>query len=140
MRTVLKVRISNLLFPMGKALAIVTSGAFYLLLPASTSAQGCAMCNANASAAKQAGIQALQNGILILLVPCLLMFAGVFYFAFRRHSEDEDEGTFAKDTSGAGTSGISPEIQKGLRGETVFPNSLDSNRIEETGFQTHIRE
>lgn len=125
---------------MGKALAVATGAALYFMLPFSAFAQGCAMCNANASAAKQAGIQALQNGILILLVPCLIIFAGVFCLAFRRRDEDENEGAFAQEGSGAGMAWNPPATQAGQRPETVFPKLLDSHRIEETGFQPDTRE
>ena len=52
-------------------------------------AQGCAMCYTSASAAKQAALEALQNGIIILLAPPLLMFVGIFWLAFRRRNVQE---------------------------------------------------
>lgn len=58
-------------------------------------AQGCAMCYTTAAAAKKAGMRALQSGILILLVPPLLMFLGIFWFTFRsrRRFHDADFGS-----------------------------------------------
>ncbi len=47
-------------------------------------AQGCAMCANNAAALKPHALAALRSGILILLVPPLLFFVGIFAFAFRR--------------------------------------------------------
>jgi hypothetical protein len=49
-----------------------------------TFAQSCAMCYASAAAARAEGIRALQNGILVLLIPPLLIFAGIVVTAFRR--------------------------------------------------------
>lgn len=46
-------------------------------------AQGCAMCYNNAAAARASGIQALKSGTLILLIPVLLLFAGIVGIAFR---------------------------------------------------------
>jgi len=41
------------------------------------------MCYNTAAAAKAAAIQALRSGILILLVPSILLFGGIFVLAFR---------------------------------------------------------
>jgi hypothetical protein len=46
-------------------------------------AQGCAMCYTSAAAAKAGALQALRTGILILLVPALVMFAGIFVVIYR---------------------------------------------------------
>jgi len=46
-------------------------------------AQGCAMCYTSAAAAKAGALQALRSGILILLVPALVMFAGIFVVIYR---------------------------------------------------------
>jgi hypothetical protein len=46
-------------------------------------AQGCAMCYTSAAAAKAGAIQALRSGILILLLPALVMFAGIFIVIYR---------------------------------------------------------
>ena len=54
-------------------------------------AQGCAMCYTSAAAAKAGAIQALRSGILILLVPALTMFAGIFVVIYR--SRDRFNGS-----------------------------------------------
>jgi hypothetical protein len=46
-------------------------------------AQGCAMCYSSAAAAKAGAIQALRSGILILLLPVLVMCAGIFVVIHR---------------------------------------------------------
>src|SRR5271157_1856529 len=46
-------------------------------------AQGCAMCYTSAAAAKTGALQSLRSGILILLVPALVMFAGIFVVIYR---------------------------------------------------------
>jgi len=46
-------------------------------------AQGCAMCYTSAAAAKAGAIQALRSGILILLLPALVMFTGIFVVIYR---------------------------------------------------------
>jgi len=46
-------------------------------------AQGCAMCYTTAAASRAGAIQALRSGILILLIPALTMFAGIFVVIYR---------------------------------------------------------
>jgi hypothetical protein len=58
--------------------------ALSLLSASRAAAQGCAMCYQNASAAGAQGSTALRHGILILLVPALTVFAGIFAFIYRR--------------------------------------------------------
>jgi len=41
------------------------------------------MCYTTAAAAKAGALQALRSGILILLVPALTMFAGIFVVIYR---------------------------------------------------------
>ena len=48
--------------------------------------QGCSMCYNSAAAAKVSAIEALKHGILILLIPPLAMFIGIFALAFRRRN------------------------------------------------------
>ncbi len=55
-----------------------------LAVALSAQAQGCALCYSAASAAGRAAAQALNSGILILLIPTLVMFVGVLVFAIRR--------------------------------------------------------
>jgi hypothetical protein len=54
----------------------------FLVRPAD--AQGCAMCYQSASASGAQGIAALRHGILILLLPAVSLFLGIFVFIYRR--------------------------------------------------------
>lgn len=56
------------------------------LAPFRTVAQGCAMCYQNAAAADSHGRAALQHGILILLLPALSLFLGIFGLMYRRRN------------------------------------------------------
>ena len=47
-------------------------------------AQGCAMCYQNAAASGAQGGAALRHGILIMLLPALSVFVGIFAFIYRR--------------------------------------------------------
>jgi hypothetical protein len=49
------------------------------------------MCYTSAAAAKAGALQALRSGILILLVPALMMFAGIFVVIYR--SRDRFNGS-----------------------------------------------
>src|SRR5579884_4566450 len=53
-------------------------------------AQGCAICYNSASALGSRGIHALNQGILILLIPPLLFFLGIFAFFYRRRNVFSD--------------------------------------------------
>jgi hypothetical protein len=55
------------------------------LAPAAA-AQGCAMCYQNASATGPQGAQALRHGILILMLPTLTLFTGIFALIYRRRN------------------------------------------------------
>jgi len=46
-------------------------------------AQGCAMCYTSAAASKAGAIHALRSGILILIVPVLVMCAGISVVIYR---------------------------------------------------------
>ncbi|MCZ6905595.1 MAG: hypothetical protein O7F56_08015 [Acidobacteria bacterium] len=81
---------------------ICTTTAFVLLgllvAPDRLWAQGCALCARNAAATGPEGGQALNFGILLLLVPALLIFVGILWVAFlNRNAEafpddSEDRG------------------------------------------------
>lgn len=59
--------------------------AVYLSVLAPTvCAQGCPLCKESASALGEGGQQALNTGILFLMVPVLLMFGMIFSFAVKR--------------------------------------------------------
>ncbi len=54
-------------------------------------AQGCPLCYTTVAAARPAAIQALRSGILVLLIPPLLMFIGIFVLAFRSRERLREE-------------------------------------------------
>jgi hypothetical protein len=64
-------------------LLLVSVAAFVLSMPRAA-AQGCAMCYQNAAASGAQGGAALRHGILILLLPALSVFLGIFVFIYRR--------------------------------------------------------
>lgn len=66
---------------------ILLSFAAALLAPAAA-AQGCAMCAQNAAATGPEGARAINTGILVLLLPTLGIFGGLFVLIVRRHRED----------------------------------------------------
>lgn len=50
-------------------------------------AQGCSMCYSSASQQDTRAQQALNLGIIVLIIPPVLLFAGVMVTAFRRREE-----------------------------------------------------
>ena len=72
---------------LGKWMVRLGSASLALLSYNLAFAQGCAMCYNNAAATKASGQQALRSGILILMVPPLLMLAGIFVAALRRRNK-----------------------------------------------------
>jgi hypothetical protein len=60
--------------------------------PSALFAQGCALCYQTAAASSAKFIQALKGGILVLLIPSVLIGAGVSLVTYRRrNASDEDE-------------------------------------------------
>lgn len=92
MRSSFDFRFSSFLSQHGKQLIFLAAAAIWLALPEPLSAQGCAMCYTSAAAAKKAGLQALREGILILGIPPLVMFIGIFLYVFRRRDRFNDTG------------------------------------------------
>ena len=60
-------------------------------------AQGCAMCYTSAATAKAGAIEALRSGILILLLPVLFMFAGIFVVIYRSRNRFAGTGEWTAD-------------------------------------------
>ena len=62
-------------------------------------AQGCAMCKLNAQAGGEQVARTLDYGIFILMVPTVIIFLGIFYWAFNhrdqslREQQEEEELT-----------------------------------------------
>jgi len=60
--------------------------------PSALFAQGCAFCYQTAAAGSVRFIQALKGGIFALLIPSVLIGAGVCFVSYRRRNPaDEDE-------------------------------------------------
>lgn len=55
----------------------------------SAAAQGCSMCYASAAQQSPGAQQALNLGIIVLIIPPVLLFAGVLVTAFRRRDESD---------------------------------------------------
>jgi hypothetical protein len=83
MWNIFEFRSSSFISPRSKGLLLVAALAVMLTLPISARAQGCAMCANNAAAVRAGAIKSLQNGILILLVPVVLMSGGFAVLAYR---------------------------------------------------------
>jgi len=70
------------------------------LLPGAAWSQ-CAMCFRNAAALEASRQQALNLGILVLLVPPFLVLAGILYLAWKRSpAPDENRGGLAHPAGG----------------------------------------
>lgn len=68
------------------AVAIASAAFLLLLSPAALHAQGCAMCYQNAASSGAKLIAALRHGILIMLFPPLIIFAGILGLAYSRRN------------------------------------------------------
>jgi hypothetical protein len=68
------------------ALAVAACAAAACALAPGAAAQSCAMCYQNASAAGAQGREALRDGILILMVPTLSLFLGIFGLIYSRRN------------------------------------------------------
>lgn len=65
---------------------LATAGVVALAVPPASVAQGCALCYQSAAASGPKMIQALRDGILILMVPPLFICIGITYLAYRRRN------------------------------------------------------
>ncbi len=71
---------------------IIVSLAAFTYVPGAM-AQSCAMCYQNAAASGAQGIAALRFGILVLLIPTLALFIGLFALLYRhRNASRSDRG------------------------------------------------
>jgi hypothetical protein len=66
-------------------LALSAFAAAITLAP-SAAAQGCAMCYQSAAGSGNHSIVALQHGILLLLIPSVGLFAGIFGLIYSRRN------------------------------------------------------
>lgn len=68
------------------AQAAAAGVALVTLAASRAAAQGCAMCYQTAAASAAPGRESLRHGILILLVPAVSLFLGIFGFIYRRRN------------------------------------------------------
>jgi hypothetical protein len=64
----------------------VTAVGVVLLAPPESVAQGCALCYQSAAASGPRMIQALRNGIFILMAPPAVICLGITWLAWRRRN------------------------------------------------------
>ena len=57
-----------------------------LVFPNVADAQGCALCYQSAAAAGSRAIRALQNGIVVLIVPPFFICSAITYLVYRRRN------------------------------------------------------
>jgi hypothetical protein len=90
-----KFRISSFEFPKRSLCWMATIAVIFvawLAFPEGLAAQGCALCYNTAAAAGVRGTAALRNGILILMIPPVIIFGVVCFFAVRGRNRFNDEG------------------------------------------------
>lgn len=66
---------------------IAVAGVGLLAAPLTAAAQSCALCYTQAASAGSRMIQALQSGILILIVPPTLASIGMIFIVYRRRHQ-----------------------------------------------------
>lgn len=62
--------------------------ALFVFLAPQVVAQGCAMCYQSAAASGTQGREVLRHGILILMLPSLSLFFGIFALIYKRRNVD----------------------------------------------------
>ena len=62
--------------------------ALFVFLAPQVAAQGCAMCYQSAAATGAQGREVLRHGILVLLLPSLSLFFGIFALIYKRRDVD----------------------------------------------------
>ena len=68
------------------AATILGLAALVALIAPHAAAQGCAMCYQNAAASGPQGREALRHGILVLLLPTVSLFLGIFALIYHRRN------------------------------------------------------
>jgi hypothetical protein len=86
--------------------AITLLGGTLIFAPASF-AQGCALCYNDAAATGPQAQAALRHGILILLIPPMLIFSGLFGMLYRRRNAHHEASQLP---SSAGSMSASSEF------------------------------
>ena len=109
----------------GSAVLFLTALALFVLLAAGTPAaasltaelsagilsadiQGCAMCKLSAEAAGEDAARALDYGIFILMVPTVIFFLGIFYWAFSHRDRSLADQMEAEEQAQAGLAELPP--------------------------------
>jgi hypothetical protein len=69
-----------------RAALLIASLAIAAVLAPHAAAQGCAMCYQNAAASGPQGREALRHGILVLLLPTISLFLGIFGLLYTRRN------------------------------------------------------
>ena len=65
-----------------------------LVIPLALGAQSCPLCYQSAASGGSHFLQALRNGVLIMLFPPLLIFGAIFYVAYRKRDQfNSTDGT-----------------------------------------------
>jgi hypothetical protein len=64
-----------------------------LLLPSFAFAQNCALCYTQAAGSGSRMIQALRSGILILVIPPMLICAGITWMAYKKRNQFNEYDT-----------------------------------------------
>jgi hypothetical protein len=67
-------------------LLILCSGAVALAMPPALFAQGCVQCYQSAAASGPRAIQALREGIIVLMLPPFFICVGITFLAYRRRN------------------------------------------------------
>ncbi|MGH9513775.1 MAG: hypothetical protein ACRD2U_16735 [Terriglobales bacterium] len=74
-------------------LAVMAFAAFVILIiPMPAFSQGCPLCYTQAASAGARMIQALRNGIIVLMIPPACMSVAISVFAYRKRNQFKREG------------------------------------------------
>jgi hypothetical protein len=71
--------------------AVTVLGLVLLAAPVPAFSQSCALCYTSAASAGNRMIQALQSGILILIVPPTLMSLGMIFIIYRKRNQFRED-------------------------------------------------
>ena len=86
----------------------------FVFSPASAFPQSCALCYTQAAASGARLIQALRNGIFVLIFPPVFMSVGITYLAYRKRNQFNDPDALLSDGQ--------PDVQKEI---DLDPNGND---------------
>jgi len=98
----------------GRWLRLAAGGLLAASIPAAARGQACPLCYQSAAASSAQFISALKSGIIVLIIPVVLIFAGITYASYRKRDLCVDEEGCQAERGRPGTARAGPAAAQSL--------------------------